>query len=323
MDRGHALHDTRRSTASESCSEPVRLPVVVAPVRRAAVEHRLQRDVRRDGAPRRRAACRCAAAARAPARPSPGRRPRPARAPMTGLPNCSGGRNGSGGASIIDDRDPELVGRLGSVVAQRAQDLRRVARAARRSARRARAGRPGASRYSNAVATPKLPPPPRRPQNSSGSVSASTRMRSPSAVTSSTESRLSTVRPCLRIRCPSPPPSVSPPMPVWLMIPPVVARPAACGGAVELAPQHAAGRARGARRRGRRGSPSSATGRSSRPPSQTAWPATAWPPPRTDTSRSRSRAKRTASTTSSAPAQRAISAGWRSIAPFQMRRASS
>jgi hypothetical protein len=59
------------------------------------------------------------------------------------------------------------------------------------------------------------------------------------------------------------------------------------------------------------------------PSSQTAWPATAWPPPRTEMTRSRSRAKRTAAVTSSAPAQRAISAGRRSIAPFQTRRASS
>ena len=59
------------------------------------------------------------------------------------------------------------------------------------------------------------------------------------------------------------------------------------------------------------------------PPSQTAWPATAWPPPRTETSRSASLANLTASTTSSAPAHRAIRAGRRSIAPFQTRRASS
>jgi hypothetical protein len=59
------------------------------------------------------------------------------------------------------------------------------------------------------------------------------------------------------------------------------------------------------------------------PPSTTAWPATAWPPPRTETGRSSSLAKRTASTTSSAPAQRATSAGRRSMAPFQTRRASS
>jgi hypothetical protein len=59
------------------------------------------------------------------------------------------------------------------------------------------------------------------------------------------------------------------------------------------------------------------------PPSTTACPATAWPPPRTDTGSSCSLAKRTASTTSSAPAQRAISAGRRSMAPFQTRRAPS
>src|SRR5262249_13824173 len=60
-----------------------------------------------------------------------------------------------------------------------------------------------------------------------------------------------------------------------------------------------------------------------RPPSHTAVPATLWPPPRTATSRSRSRAKRTAVRTSTAPVQRAMSPGRRSIAPFQIARAAS
>ena len=59
------------------------------------------------------------------------------------------------------------------------------------------------------------------------------------------------------------------------------------------------------------------------PSSHTAVPATLWPPPRTAISRSRSRAKRTAATTSATPVQRAMQAGRRSIAPFQIERASS
>ena len=59
------------------------------------------------------------------------------------------------------------------------------------------------------------------------------------------------------------------------------------------------------------------------PPSHTAVPATLWPPPRTAISRSWSRAKRTAATTSATPVQRAMQAGWRSIAPFQILRAVS
>ena len=47
------------------------------------------------------------------------------------------------------------------------------------------------------------------------------------------------------------------------------------------------------------------------------------PPPRTAISRSRSRAKATAATTSATPVQRAMQAGWRSIAPFQISRAAS
>ena len=59
------------------------------------------------------------------------------------------------------------------------------------------------------------------------------------------------------------------------------------------------------------------------PPSHSACPPTPWPPERTATSRSRSRAKRTAATTSATPVQRAMQAGWRSIAPFQILRAVS
>ena len=52
-------------------------------------------------------------------------------------------------------------------------------------------------------------------------------------------------------------------------------------------------------------------------------PATLWPPPRTAISRPWSRANRTAAATSAAPLQRAMSRGWRSMAPFHMARASS
>ncbi len=59
------------------------------------------------------------------------------------------------------------------------------------------------------------------------------------------------------------------------------------------------------------------------PPSQVAFPATLWPPPRTATVRPSLRAKRIAAITSLAPVQRAINAGRRSIMPFQTPRASS
>jgi hypothetical protein len=71
---------------------------------------------------------------------------------------------------------------------------------------------------------PKLPPPPRSAQNRSGCSSAEARTCSPSALTSSTASRLSQARPCLRSSHPEPPPSVSPATPVVDTRPPVVAR---------------------------------------------------------------------------------------------------
>ena len=60
-----------------------------------------------------------------------------------------------------------------------------------------------------------------------------------------------------------------------------------------------------------------------RPPSQTACPVTLWPPPFTEISRSCSRAKRIAPTTSATPAHRAIRPGRLSIMRFQTVRASS
>ena len=83
-------------------------------------------------------------------------------------------------------------------------------------------------RNSNAVTTPKLPPPPRSAQNRSGCSSLLARTRSPLASTTSAPTRLSIARPCLRVRWPSPPPSVSPPTPVVEMIPLGVASPCSC-----------------------------------------------------------------------------------------------
>ena len=86
-------------------------------------------------------------------------------------------------------------------------------------------GPTGCRRYSNDVTMPKLPLPPRTPQNRSGFSFSLAVTSSPSAVTRSTESRLSTAAPYLRINQPIPPPRVSPETPVWLTIPPTVASP--------------------------------------------------------------------------------------------------
>ena len=78
---------------------------------------------------------------------------------------------------------------------------------------------PGAARNRNEVTTPKFPPPPRIAQNRSAFSSSLAVTKLPSASTMSTASRLSIARPYLRVRWPSPPPSVSPPTPVVEMIP--------------------------------------------------------------------------------------------------------
>lgn len=50
-------------------------------------------------------------------------------------------------------------------------------------------------------------------------------MTEPSAVTTSAESRLSMVSPAFAVSQPVPPPSVRPPMPVWLTVPAGTASP--------------------------------------------------------------------------------------------------
>ena len=65
----------------------------------------------------------------------------------------------------------------------------------------------GNSLNSIAVTMPKLPPPPRSAQNSSGSFSRSVRTSVPSAVTSSIAVTLFVWRPWLRASQPMPPPS--------------------------------------------------------------------------------------------------------------------
>ena len=73
------------------------------------------------------------------------------------------------------------------------------------------------------------------PRTGPGALSASTCSSRPSAVTTSAASRSSMVRPCLRTRYPTPPPSVIPPIPTEPVSPNPVARPCAPAAAVYLA----------------------------------------------------------------------------------------
>ena len=162
----------------------------------------------------------------------------------------------------------------------------------------------------------------RRPQSSSGLSSALAVTRSPSAVTTSAESRLSHAGPCLRAIHPSPPPRVRPATPVSETLPVGVARPKACV-ARSTSPSSAPGLTRAVRARGSTSTVRWAERSTTTPPSHTALPATLWPPLRTASGRPCSRAKRTAATTSPWCAHRAMRAGRRSTMPFQTRRADS
>ncbi len=183
-------------------------------------------------------------------------------------------------------------------------------------------GPTGCRRYSSAQTTPKLPPPPRSAQKRSGFSSAAARTIRPSAVTTCAEMRLSAEKPCLRSSQPLPLPSVSPAIPVVEIRPPVVARPnawvARSSSAQSTPPAARTVRATGSTSISFIGARSITT-----PPSQTANPTTPWPPPRTASGTSRSRAYRIAAITSLADRQRAMTSGRRSIIALKTLRDSS
>jgi hypothetical protein len=177
-------------------------------------------------------------------------------------------------------------------------------------------------RYSSEVTIPKLPLPPRIPQKRSGFSEAFAVSRRPSAVTTSALMTLSRASPYLACKWPQPPPNVSPAMPVAETTPRVVARPKACvsrSNSPSLRPVSA----RTVRRAGSTRMPFMAERSTMRPPSQTDFPATLCPPPRTARGRSCSRAKRTHAMTSAAPAHRAMRAGRRSIMALGIARVGS
>ena len=130
------------------------------------------------------------------------------------------------------------------------------------------------------VTMPKLPPPPRSAQNRSGCESALTSITSPLASTSSRDTKLSQVNPCLRENQPMPPPRARPLTPVSDMMPAgTISR---CGAvAASTSPSRQPPPAWTSLRSG-----STVTSRSPlrsmvRPPSDMALPATLWPPQRT------------------------------------------
>ena len=125
------------------------------------------------------------------------------------------------------------------------------------------------------------------------------------------------MRPCFRLIQPNPPPSVRPPTPVVELMPSGVASAKACASLSKSASVHP-GSTRAVRPTGSMRTERICDRSIKSPPSQTALPAMLWPPPRTATSSSFSRAKLTAPMASAAPAQRTITPGRRSIMAFQI-----
>ncbi len=169
-------------------------------------------------------------------------------------------------------------------------------------------GPTGWSWNSKRVTTPKLPPPPRSPQKRSWFSFSLACTWLPSAVTTSAESRLSTVMPYLRLSQPKPPPSVRPATPVVELMPSGVARPCAWAAASK-SPRVQPGSTLARRAAGSTWTRFIGDRSIISPPSHTALPAMLWPPPRIETSTLCLPANLTAWTTCSADVQRAISAG--------------
>ena len=178
-------------------------------------------------------------------------------------------------------------------------------------------GPTGCSVYSKLVATPKLPPPPRSPQNRS--LCSRSDARSDLAVGGDEIDRRDVV---------------AGPAEAARQVAETAAerQPRAAGGrdepehgrepvqlrlAVDVAEQAAGLRARHAFAPGSTHTPRISDMSSISPPSQTARPAMLWPPPLIDSGRPCSRAALTPAMTSATPRQRTMSAGRRSIIAFQ------
>ncbi len=147
--------------------------------------------------------------------------------PMTGWPRTGSGTNSSGGAVRNASAAPTSSG----AAAMKSRNARTICPAicpGYMSIPPSTIGPISCRRKWNAVTTPKFPPPPRRPQKSSGFSSSEATTLRPSAVTTSARSRLSQAKPHLRSIQPLPLPSVKPPTPVPDMRPPVTARPCSC-----------------------------------------------------------------------------------------------
>ena len=169
---------------------------------------------------------------------------------------------------------------------------------------------------------PKLPPPPRTPQNRSEFRSLLAWTNSPSAVTRSTEMSWSIDNPCLRMIQPIPPPSVSPATPVWVTMPDGTARPNAWVSR-SRSPSSAPACTRAVRASGSTRIPFISERSITTASSATEKPGNECPPLRTATGSPLVRPNFTAAMTSETPAQRMIIAGCRSNEPFQILRSTS
>ena len=178
----------RGSRPSSSCGCPAgcRARGAAAPRRTASVRGGRSRAGRTRGP------------ARGTARLRRGRPPSTTTMPTAGWPRAGSGTNSSGGAVMKARPLPKSSG----ASATRSRYIRATSppmKPGHASNPPSSSGPISCRRRWNAVTMPKLPPPPRRPQNSSGFSSADAITLRPSAVTTSAFTRLSQVKPELAL----------------------------------------------------------------------------------------------------------------------------
>ena len=229
---------------------------------------------------------------------------------MAGRPWSSSGTIGSGGA-LTSASPPQRASGASAIRSRYARITAPACSRGQSSMPPSTSGPTGRSANSNSSTIPKLPPPPRSAQNRSAFSVAEAVTTWPSAVSTRAARRLSAARPILRSSQPLPEPSVKPATPVLDTRPPVTARPCSCVAASSSL-HSTPGWTQAIRRAGSTWIAFSGLRSITRPPSVVANPAAEWPPARTATSSSCSRAYASAAATSDSDSQRAISAGRRS-----------
>ncbi len=242
------------------------------------------------------------------------------RTATTGLPRHSSGTKSNGGAVTVATAQP--MSSLSWLRSRHSRTTSAPLAGSNAASPPYTIGGSAPSLNSISVTTPKLPPPPLRPQSSSWFSSSEAVTSWPSAVTTSARTMLSAAKPYFRSSQPLPVPVVKPTTPVVVTRPPVTARLNACVSR-SSSPQFTPPWARTVFPFGSTRMPFMARRSSTIPSSTDENPATEWPPLRIANGSPLVRASPMPRMTSAAPAGRRMTRGRRSNMPLNTPRNSS